>query len=197
MLKYFQWQTYQQKELLVIEDGENSSELFAGVPGVRHVYLGASCHPVGYKRNYGCGISRGGVICHWDDDDWYGPERIAEQVAQLLAGADITGYNRALFHDIRGQEVREWYGGENYALGSSFAYWRRRWERKPFPNTPLGEDVDFWNDSKPRIACQSGIGRIVVRDHGRNTDPRGERPNWPVVPMTALPKAYEAQLGVL
>jgi hypothetical protein len=41
------------------------------------------------------------VIAHWDDDDWYGPERLLRQVGPIAAGrADVTGLRNRYTLDV-------------------------------------------------------------------------------------------------
>ena len=120
------------------------------------------------------GGARAEVLVHWDDDDWSHPNRIAEQVALLQSsGAEVVGYNELLFwregviqtgllptgrlpatHEpaMRNFQGEAWlYSKQNNlpgALGTSLCYWRRTWERKPFPDLPKrpkgsGEDYEW------------------------------------------------------
>lgn len=57
------------------------------------------------------------IICHWDDDDWSHPNRIAEQVALLqVSGADCVGYNEMLF-----------WRQANFGLSAALATLARNW----------------------------------------------------------------------
>src|SRR5262249_27228416 len=47
---------------------------------------------IGAKRNTACERAQGRIIAHWDDDDWYSPDRLRYQVMPILSGqADVTG----------------------------------------------------------------------------------------------------------
>ncbi len=119
---------------------------------------------IGELRNAAvwCAVDRyeADIIVHLDDDDHSHPNRIAEQVALLQSsGADVVGYNECLFW--KEQELRHgvgsigpweeripgeawlYTGGPKDAIGSSLCYWRKTWERKPFPATSQGEDAAF------------------------------------------------------
>jgi hypothetical protein len=103
------------------------------------------------------------IIIHWDSDDVSHPNRIAEQVALLQSsGKDCVGYREVLFW----REPRQVYVGEmqaplgphpvfelhdgeawlysnrdtRYCIGASLCYWRRVWERHPFPALPKNRD---------------------------------------------------------
>jgi hypothetical protein len=123
------------------------------------------------------------ILIHWDDDDWSHQHRIAEQVALLQSsGADCVGYNQMLFwrEDPNGMDAlsEAWlYSNPNpgYALGTSLCYWRKTWERKPFPATSYGEDLQFCIGLKcvgvKTWAEDSDIRepRMIARIHGGNT----------------------------
>lgn len=150
-----------------------------------HRTAGAS---VGLLRNYANAKARPGVIMHWDSDDWFHPERMAEQVALLQAsGADAVGYSDCLFWDCRepgtetfaandlswpGQAWLYTAGKRNYAVGTSLCYWRRTWEQRRFPDVALGEDTQWQHVVKPHVvtSCEAGRHpRIVATIHGGNT----------------------------
>jgi len=91
-LKSFAAQDYPNKELLIVDDGDDRVEdLTANLAGVRYLWLPRRAS-IGAKRNLACQEARGEIIAHWDDDDWYAPDRLRYQVTALLAGeADMTG----------------------------------------------------------------------------------------------------------
>jgi hypothetical protein len=106
------------------------------------------------------------IVAHFDSDDISHSERLSEQVALLQSsGADVVGFNEMLFWrepvhavdfpaqtpggcdiGVRNVPGEAWlYQNPNprYALGTSLAYWRHVWERKPFESTSQGEDERF------------------------------------------------------
>ena len=91
-LTCFEAQSYPRKELVVIDDGADTvSDLLEGRAGVRYARV-AHRMTIGAKRNLACDLAQGEIIAHWDDDDWYGPRRLAEQAAPLIAqSCDVTG----------------------------------------------------------------------------------------------------------
>lgn len=67
---------------------------------MRYVRIDAR-RTIGAKREIACEHARGEIIAHWDDDDWYGPSRLREQLAPIIANeADITGLAATSVHDI-------------------------------------------------------------------------------------------------
>ncbi len=106
-IRCFLEQSYDNRELVVVDDGDNRvKDLIPGDPRIRY-FEAAGRAPLGKKRNFCCRMARGEIICHWDDDDWSAPGRIADQVARLRqTNAPVTGYSRLLFWDEKTQVVR-------------------------------------------------------------------------------------------
>jgi glycosyltransferase involved in cell wall biosynthesis/GT2 family glycosyltransferase len=102
-LKLFAQQDYPNRELVIVDDGDDAiADLAADVPGVEYVRLTARTS-IGAKRNIACRRARGDLVAHWDDDDWYGPDRLRYQIAPIVRGdADITGLENAFVLDLAG-----------------------------------------------------------------------------------------------
>ncbi len=160
----------------------------------REKWRGAGNPTVGQLRNEANRLADEDIIIHLDDDDWSHASRFKEQV-QLLqsSGADVVGYNECLFWrekvrcicpgdgvtinptcpgDDPWDEGEAWLytsGSKNEAIGSSLAYWRSTWERKPFQPTSQGEDAAFQIGLKVATvsAIQSSIGRYFQDTGGR------------------------------
>src|SRR6266542_5244313 len=79
-IAYFLRQDYAECELLVVDDGADAvADLVPADPRVRYLRLPGP-RSLGAKRNACVAAARGGLIAHWDDDDWYAPDRLARQV---------------------------------------------------------------------------------------------------------------------
>ncbi len=151
------------------------------------------------------------IFIHFDDDDVSHPNRIAEQVAHLQrSGADVVGYNEMLFW----RSPRFTAPGEAWLLknrnahwGTSFCYWRKTWERKPFLDLPkradaTGEDFQWAMglrletepgfrgvdgtryDSEPEQGKQEVEPRLICSILGGNTMDYSDLtgPSWSRVP---------------
>ncbi len=151
-------QDYPAKELVVVDDGpEPVEDLVAGVASVRYLRLPAR-QTIGRKRNLAAAESRGEVLVQWDDDDWYGPERLRRQAEPILAGiADLTaldtrwvmGLPEAEFWTLTPQLHRRMFVGDVH--GGTLAFARAAWERGiRYPDASLAEDAAFLRTAQAR-----------------------------------------------
>jgi hypothetical protein len=185
----YQAQTYPHRQLLVVEDGGANGHLLPNDPTICYVHLDGK-QIVGQKRNVANTLAAGQVICHWDDDDWSAPERVAEQVELLkTSGAMIVGYNILPFHDMSTGDVRIYRGDEGYCTGTSLCYWRSWWQAHRFQNVSVGEDNAFVWESAGRVRGVSGMGRMVARSHSKGTSGRPAAANWKKAGMEVIPEA--------
>lgn len=144
---YFERQDYPSCELVVVDDGDDRVDDLVPT-GDRIRYVRLSGHwPLGRKRNLACELSGGELICHWDDDDWYSPDRISVQVAELLAsGRDVCGLAEPLHYRPRTGEAwlyRSRPGDRPSLAGGTLLYRRSAWQATPFPDVHVGEDAAF------------------------------------------------------
>jgi len=172
----FQKQTYPQAELLILADGQDVRELLPDDDRVRLIHL-SEVRTIGEKRNFGCGRAQGDVICHWDDDDWSAPGRLADQIPRLN-GIAVTGYNAMRFTD--GGRWWRYQGTSDYALGTSLCYLRSWWQAHPFKACNVGEDNVFVNMARSERAILSvDAGELMhATIHPNNTSPRHITANW-------------------
>ncbi|WP_257448260.1 glycosyltransferase family 2 protein [Archangium lipolyticum] len=179
-IRYFLAQDVARKELIIIheEEGDLPPTLPEGA-GIRveRVPRGLS---LGEKRNAGVALARGGIIAQWDDDDWYGPQRLSRQLAPLLEGtADITALQGALVFELDAWNF--WACSPRLharmflkdVIGGTLVYRRDLWrEGVRYPPANLREDADFLVAAMQRGAR---LARLSARDlflyvrHGRNT----------------------------
>lgn len=164
------------------------SQTYTG--GLRLLTLPADpARTIGAMRNYANSLLTDcDIVCHWDDDDWSHPNRIAEQVALLEAtGSDCVGYNEILFwrqaEALNSPRVElhgsAWlYSNPNprYALGTSLCYWRKAWEARPFPDINHGEDTEWLKGVRSHAVSTFDLmkptgadPRMIARIHAGNT----------------------------
>jgi len=194
---YFTRQDYPSKELIIVDDGDDSIEdLVSQCPMVRYVRP-AKKKPLGAKRNLACMEAQGPFILQWDDDDWMAPWRIRYQVGRLIAtNAEVCGLSRLYFYDpFTRQSWRYTYPRKDTVLlaGGSLCFKRSLWEKNPFPEINLGEDTGFlWNDRpKTLLPLEDGTFYVALT-HPGNTNPRHPKHlRWSAFPTDRL----EAMLG--
>lgn len=168
-VEYFLAQTWPAKELVILDDFFAPS--FSVPPVGKGIRYFSERHKltVGAKRNRCCSEATGYIICHWDDDDYSAPGRIADQLPRLFDGeAEITGYSEMEFRN----GVKRWlYRGMNgYMLGTSLMYWREAWRRRPFENVAVSEDLLF---QAGRKSVSVPAGHLMWASiHAGNTSPR-------------------------
>lgn len=169
-IEMFLRQTYADKELIIVDDGEDPvADLIPHDASVRYIRE-ARRLSVGDKRNLACEAARGDVVLHWDDDDWYAPWRVSYQVDQLTrAKLELCGLNHALFVDAAAREAWE-FEKPLGLIGATFGYPRSLWRTHPFPNSNIGEDTAFWHSAENhrREALQDNRF-FVCRIHRSNT----------------------------
>jgi len=99
-ISYFLRQDYEAKELIVLDDGDDSvADLIPSDPRIHYVRLPQRL-TLGAKRNRCVELAHGDLIMHWDDDDWHAPQRITLQYEALrAANAEICGLRQMLFFE--------------------------------------------------------------------------------------------------
>lgn len=129
---------------------------------------------IGAKRNELIKYSRADIIAHLDSDDYYHPNWISHSVNQLLnTNADMTGLSSAVFRRLSNNQCYQYIyqTGQPYVLGATQCYWRKTWERAPFPDKQTGEDASFCA-SAGRVLPHGFISGFEASIHPKNTDKR-------------------------
>jgi len=178
-VEYFLRQRYPAREMIILDDSIRPFDhRLPDDPRIRYVHSAARMS-LGAKRNLGCEMARGEIIVQWDDDDWYGPDRLDLQVSALLqSDADINGFAADLFFDLTRwafwrmtPELNRRVAGELHL--STMAYRRSLWEQGVhYPHVSLGEDVGFVRRAHQRGKRCQGIdnqGQFIYLRHGGNT----------------------------
>ncbi len=168
---------YAERELVIIDDGLAPVEaLLPDAPCIRYFRLEQSSS-LGAKRNRACAEARGNIILHWDDDDWYAPGWIGQQVATICANdVDICGLDTVLFYDP--ELHRAWrytYPADQkpWAAGATLCYTKDYWRNKPFAPINVGEDNSFvWSATPDRLAVSNARQMFVATIHAGNTSPK-------------------------
>ncbi|MEV8635897.1 family 2 glycosyl transferase [Streptosporangium sp. NPDC051023] len=122
--------------------------------------------PFGEVLNLAASKAAGEYVAKWDDDDWYGPEHLADLLlARSYAGADIVGTAAEFFY-LEPLDVtvrRTDYTGEvwsDHVAGGTILLDRARFEEAGgFPALPRGVDAGFLKAAHAR-------GARIYRTHG-------------------------------
>jgi glycosyltransferase involved in cell wall biosynthesis len=171
-IEYFLKQDYQNSELIILDDGTESSQSFVPEdPRIRYFYTDY-IQLLGAKRNFCCEQAKGEIIVHLDDDDWYEKDWISKAVEVLLNyNADITGLNDINFF-INGcnehWEFRDDPDLKPWVYGATLAYRKSFWETNKFDEMNVGEDNEFIWRSGVRIQAHDYLAGYLGILHGQN-----------------------------
>lgn len=158
-IRCFSAQTYPNRELIVVSD-DDISEL--GVEFTRE----PRGLVLGDLRNRAVAHARGTIVCQWDDDDWYAPERIIRQLEALLASpnADACVLSRWTVLDLRAGRISQAaLAREGGWEGSVLAH---KHKMPVYPSKRIGEDNVILDMKLVRLNRPDLYTYIV---HGNNT----------------------------
>lgn len=183
-LALFAAQSWPEIELVILDDKIRPSFLIPpSMPRV-HYHQGDDL-TIGAKRNVLAQLAHGSIIAHWDDDDWYAPHRIADQVERILSsGRAVTGY--CPVHFTNGTDW--WlYRASSAYVGASLMYRRDFWETCRFKDVNEGEDTAFVRRAgrARQIEVASGVGNMFARIHPRNTSEKKTTNKQQWIPVAA------------
>jgi hypothetical protein len=181
-VRYFLAQSYLNRELIIIDNGEAPiadkippSPSGPGGRMIRYYHARRPEQTIGTLRNIACDVTNGDLIAHWDDDDWYHPDRLAHQVTSL-GEAKIGGFHSCLWWDEMNDPPCIWrYRNDaGYALGATLMYKRSLWRAKPFLDTSTGEDNGMLDGEEAVTTdglIETGGGRcyFIARMHETNS----------------------------
>ena len=191
-LRCFFSQTYENKRILILDTGTVPFQLPKEFekPGVMlHQTPRKPGSTIGSLRNDAMRIiGGGGLICHWDSDDFYAPGRIQEQVQFMGGRTSVVGIRSVLFWDAVAREAwRFEHPNPRYCVGTTLLY--DPYVAHRFPEKNSGEDTAWQKnyqgrESMPwlgdRIEDQLVIATIHAGNHGTYTDNRA--PEWKRMP---------------
>jgi len=187
-IAYFLRQDYPQRELVILDDGDDPvDDLVPADARIRYARLDAPL-VLGEKRNAVNDLATGGIVLHWDDDDWSAPDRVSRQVAVLeTRGADLCGTGDQLYYEPAGDRAwryRHPHPGR-WVAGNTLCYRRSRWERRPFEPVPTGEDNRFvLAGARPEIV--PGVFHIGVVHAGNCSPKHVTGPQWAPEPAATV-----------
>lgn len=170
---YFLNQDYRNAELVIVDDGKDSIENLVPIHHRIKYFRTNPLGSIGNKRNFACERSRGEVIMHWDDDDYYAYDWLTRQLNALeTSRADIVGLNEIIFFSPL--VMKFWkYSDKNterpWLSGATFAYRRSFWQKYSFKDLQIGEDYDYIWNSKAKIYAHDYPNGFIAILHAGNT----------------------------
>jgi glycosyltransferase involved in cell wall biosynthesis len=178
-VELFRLQDHEPRELVIVDDGDDGlAERLPDDPRIRYVRSPRG-ESIGAKRNRAIEQGQGDYLVQWDDDDWYGPDRISAQLEPLIAGrADISGLSCPLFFELDTWHfwrvsprlhARLFIGDVH---GGTLAFTRRVWAQlAKYPPASLAEDAALLRRAMARgarLERVDGENRFVYVRHGAN-----------------------------
>lgn len=184
-------QNYPNRELVVVDDGDDLIEdMVKDIPNVQYHLFPARV--LSQKRNAGIRFARGGIITHFDSDDWSGPERITNQVDFMFRGNfKVVGYNKAYWYDIRKKITTYASCG---VWGAALTY-NKAWALKhPWNETQcMCEDVLFLNPvlKDNLLGAMNGDMNFVALAHSNNAERPFGQIGWEIISNDCLPNMFK------
>ena len=191
-VRYFLSQDYPDKELLILDDGEDPiRDLIPETPSIRY-FRERPGLTLGEKRNRLCDLAKGDLIVHWDDDDWMAPWRLTYQVRGMSTSqGDICGLRTLFYLDVDAGKAWRYVYPEDarpWLAGGTLLYRKAFWTRHPFPRLNIGEDTRFvFGNHEARLVTLEDPTFYVALIHDRNTSrKRTGDVRWRPIPMSAI-----------
>lgn len=174
-IQCFQNQTYPNKELVIVDDGEQDlDDLLTELPSEEVRYVKLENKPentLGKLRNRSLEEANGEFLVQWDDDDWYHPERISIQAQTLLDGNDACCLSGALMHLDEEPYMQHPYVGY-LPDGIPGSIMHRADGNIRYPHTRRAEDTVYlkeWMDRR-YVQLPDHYSHLFIRCyHGANT----------------------------
>ncbi|MEY3567093.1 MAG: hypothetical protein RLZ19_1107 [Actinomycetota bacterium] len=173
----FQQQDHPHKELVILSDDPNDEPhlrtLEKSDPRIRvEVIEHDPRRRLGELRNVSMDLARGDWLVQWDDDDWYGRERISRQLAAAVdAGVGASALKYTLMHMVAVDKTRYSFRGDTGVATPGTILYRRSDLR--YPNLAKNEDGEFLRAVRARFGLMimgSEWSSLFVRIfHGANT----------------------------
>jgi glycosyltransferase involved in cell wall biosynthesis len=170
-IRCFLRQEHARRELIIVDDGvDRVGDLVPSDDRVRYLSLPAPLS-LGEKRNIAVRESRGSIVAHWDDDDWYHPTYLSRVSARLESPPyprAVNGLGTFLVWVVGDEDVRVCRSGG--VAGGTIAYARDLWESRAYRDVTCGEDTFFLEDTRAVVqADHEAQSLYVLVRHGRNT----------------------------
>ncbi len=175
-------QTYPNKELVIVTDGTDryKQAITSYVEAlnrddIKLVYL-EGAHTLGQLRNISIEAATGDIICQWDDDDLYHPERLRVQAEFMLeAGAGACFMTDQLQYFVKEREMlwTDWSFNGQVQAGIPGTLMMVKTPGFSYPDTATkGEDSVIQDEIARQLSVVNLLHQghlYVYRYHERNT----------------------------
>jgi glycosyltransferase involved in cell wall biosynthesis len=175
----FEAQTHQNRELVIIDDGEIDLAPIISASSAKHLirYFHLSSESrlsLGELRNKSIDVADGEWCIQWDDDEWYHPSRIAEQLAvakHTRMGSSALKWTLMHIDDSSVLGTKLFRGDTGIATPGTLLF--RRDTGATYRPLARNEDGIFMRDVKNKVGLTSlnaSSSHLFVRVfHGANT----------------------------
>lgn len=175
----FEAQTHQNRELVIIDDGEIDLAPIISTSSAKHLirYFHLSSESrlsLGELRNKSIDVADGEWCIQWDDDEWYHPSRIAEQLAvakHTRMGSSALKWTLMHIDDSSVLGTKLFRGDTGIATPGTLLF--RRDTGATYRPLARNEDGIFMRDVKNKVGLTSlnaSSSHLFVRVfHGANT----------------------------
>jgi glycosyltransferase involved in cell wall biosynthesis len=176
----FEAQDYAHKELLIVDNGESPvHDLAEGHTAIRYIRPKQRLS-LGELRSLATREATGDVIVHWDDDDWYSPQRLRYQITPILSGeADVTGLENRYLLELSTGAFWTMSDGLHFKMfvgnvhGGTLAFHRKILNGAvDYPPVNLAEDAGLLRSALQfncRLLRMPNPGVFVYIRHSQNT----------------------------
>lgn len=175
----FEKQTHHNRELVIIDDGEVDLTPIVQKSKardlIRYYHLSSESRlTLGELRNKSIDVADGAWCIQWDDDEWYHPSRISDQLAQAkLAGSGSSALKWTLMHIDDSSELGSRLFRVDAGIATPGTLLFRRDAGATYRPLARNEDGFFMRDVKNRVGLTSldeESSHLFVRVfHGANT----------------------------
>ena len=207
-------QTYPNRELVIVTNGterfRQAIQRYIGTldnPDIRCIALPEVAYTLGSLRNISVAEADGEIICQWDDDDLYHPERLQVQYAYMVKNnaraCFMTDYLQ-YFRDDREMFWVNWtnrtHDTRHHLLpGTMLMYKDTRFHYpETGPTAIRGEDDALIDQmySRIKVIDLTGVGYLYVYTyHSQNTFPRDHHANLAIhsaSPLEFIQRHYKS-----
>ena len=167
-----------------------------GDPRVRAVEVPAMPkRSLGALRNLAVEAARGGIVAQWDDDDWYAPARLEEQV-RSLAESGLPGCVLERWTIYDAIDRRAYVSARRAWEGSLVA---RKDAMPAYADVPRGEDTALIASlmAEAKLTALDRPDLYVYTYHGANTWARAHFRKRILMNAEALPESESARIARL